>query len=183
METDLSEVKSQQEALRVEVSEALKVIHVKSKPKFENKDDNVKTKVQVAAPKPTPARATAVESPPVVPPTVQQNKAGDIPPMLERDNLLFVGDSILHNANFNVIENSTGTNVRTAKAYAADYDLKTRFPNKNVVYVARNEAKKKPYKYVFLQSPSVHITNLNTMTMMMLASTCTKTWLKNLLRK
>ena len=41
MENDLSEVKSQQEALRVEVCEALKVMNEKTKPKFENKDDNV----------------------------------------------------------------------------------------------------------------------------------------------
>ena len=65
LETDLSEVKNQQEALRVEVSEALQVMHVKNKPRCENKDDNVKTNEQVAAPKPTPAPATAVESPPV----------------------------------------------------------------------------------------------------------------------
>ena len=83
-------------------------------------------------------------------------------PLLERDNLLLVGDSILHNANFKVIENATGTNVHTTKAYAADYDLKSRFPNKNFVYVARNAARKKAFKYVVLQSPSVHITNLNT---------------------
>ena len=83
-------------------------------------------------------------------------------PFLERDNLLLVGDSILHNANFKVIENATGTNVHTTKAYAADYDLKSRFPNKNFVYVARNEARKKAFKYVVLQSPSVHITNMNT---------------------
>ena len=50
MENDLSEVKSQQEALRVEVCEALKVMNEKTKPKFENKDDNVNTNARVAAP-------------------------------------------------------------------------------------------------------------------------------------
>ena len=81
---------------------------------------------------------------------------------VQREHILFVGDSVLHNANFRVIEKATGANVKTAKAYAADYDLKSRFPNKNIVYVARNEAKRKPFKYVFIQSPSVHITNLDT---------------------
>ena len=195
METDLSEVKSKQETLRVEVSEALKGL-------MEN------TSTQVAAPKaqpapaaeptPTPAPAATPIPAPTATPSMAPAAAPSAPaatpspgprkeaaispvssappfephhpvenspfdrPMLERDNLLFVGDSILHNANFNVIEKATGTNVKTAKAYAAEYDVKTRFPNKNIVYVARNETKKRAFKYVFLQSPSVHITNLNT---------------------
>ena len=51
----------------------------------------------------------------------------------ESVQILFVGDSILHNANFK---------VHTAEAYAADYVLNTRKPNKNFKYVARNAAKK-----------------------------------------
>ena len=50
METDLSVVRTQQEAHGVELAEALKLMNEKSKPKFENKDDNVNTNARVAAP-------------------------------------------------------------------------------------------------------------------------------------
>ena len=83
-------------------------------------------------------------------------------PAPQKDQILIVGDSITHNANFRVAEIATNTTIKTAKAYAADYDLNTRKPNKNVRYVARNEARKKPFKFVLLHSPSVHILNLNT---------------------
>ena len=68
----------------------------------------------------------------------------------------------MHTANFREIEKASNKNVRTAKAYAADYDLNSRFPNQNMIYVAKKEVKKKPFKFVLLQTPSVHITNLNT---------------------
>ena len=80
----------------------------------------------------------------------------------QNEKILFVGDSILHNANFRVLEKVTKKTIHTAKAYAADYNLKTRKPNKNFKYVARNEAKKQEFEYAVLQNPSVHITNLNT---------------------
>ena len=83
-------------------------------------------------------------------------------PAPQKDQILIVGDSITHNANFRVAEIATNTTIKTAKAYAADYDMNTRKPNKNVRYVARNEARKKPFKFVLLHSPSVHILNLNT---------------------
>ena len=68
----------------------------------------------------------------------------------------------MHNANFRILEKVTNTKVFTSKAYAADYDLRTRQPNKNMKYVAKQETKKRKYKYVVLQCPSVHISNMNT---------------------
>ena len=80
----------------------------------------------------------------------------------QKEKILFVGDSILHNAKFRVLEKATKKTIHTVKAYAADYDTKTRRPNKNFKYVARNTARKRDFDYVVLQSPSVHITNLDT---------------------
>ena len=68
----------------------------------------------------------------------------------------------MHNANFLILEKVTNTKVFTSKAYAADLDLRTRQPNKNMKYVAKQETKKRKYKYVLLQCPSVHISNMNT---------------------
>ena len=81
---------------------------------------------------------------------------------ITKDQILIVGDSIAHNANFRVAEIATNTTITTAKAYAADYDLNTLKPNNNVKYVARNKAKPEKFKCVLLHSPSVHITNLDT---------------------
>ena len=68
MEQDLPEIKSQQEALRIEVSEALKVLPEQSKAKFENKDDNVDTFASVTAPKPPPVLSPGI---PAAPPAVK----------------------------------------------------------------------------------------------------------------
>ena len=68
----------------------------------------------------------------------------------------------MHTANFREIEKASNKNLRTAKAYAADYDLNSTFSNQNMMYVVKKEVKKKPFKFVLLQTPSVHITNLNT---------------------
>ena len=80
----------------------------------------------------------------------------------QKEKILFVGDSILHKANFRVLEKATNKTIYTAKAYAADFDTKTRKPNQNFKYVARNTARKRAFEYAVLQSPSVHITNLDT---------------------
>ena len=80
----------------------------------------------------------------------------------EKGKILFVGDSIMHNANFRMLEKVTNTTAFAAKAYAADYDIRTRKPNQNIKYVANQETRKRNPKYVVLQCPSVHITNMNT---------------------
>ena len=82
--------------------------------------------------------------------------------MVSKPKVLVIGDSITHNANFRLLEKATSTTIHTAKAYSADFDVSTRFPNKNVKYVARNAARKKSFKVVMMQSPSVDITNINT---------------------
>ena len=111
-----------------------------------------------SAPEPRTAASTPSLSPGTQPRAVSPPET----PASQKDQILIVGDSIAHNANFRVAEIATNTTIRTAKAYAADYDLNTRKPNKNVRYVARNQAKKKNFKFVLLHSPSVHISNLNT---------------------
>ena len=123
MEHDLPELKSQQEAIRVEVSEAMKASTKHGNTRVEKDADTLSAAGPPHPPQPrVPAPAR---------PTTKAATVGPAPPatkpFLERDNLLLVGDSILHNANFKVIENSTGTNVHTTKAYAADYDLKSLF--------------------------------------------------------
>ena len=48
--------------------------------------------------------------------------------MIRKEKVLVVGDSITHNSNFRLLEKATNRVILTAKAYAADFDVNSRFP-------------------------------------------------------
>ena len=52
-----------------------------------------------------------------------------------KPKVLYIGDSVAHNANFNIVEAETNVRVRTVKAYSSVYDKKAKWPKKNVTDV------------------------------------------------
>ena len=76
--------------------------------------------------------------------------------------MLIVGDSLVHNSNFRLLESVTNTTIKTAKAYSSAWDNTARFSQQNVTDITKNELKKSAYKRLVLGSPTVDITNLNT---------------------
>ena len=79
-----------------------------------------------------------------------------------KPRLLLVGDSILHNTNFNIIERVTNSTIKTSKAYSAAWDNGARFKHQNVTAVVKNELEKAPFDHLVLSAPTVDITNLDT---------------------
>ena len=79
-----------------------------------------------------------------------------------RPKILMVGDSVLHNTNFRVVEKATHSTIKTSKAYSSSCDKDAKFKDKNVTDVARNELEKTPCDYLVLGAPTIDITNLNT---------------------
>ena len=76
--------------------------------------------------------------------------------------MLIVGDSLVHNSNFRLLESVTNTTIKTAKAYSSAWDNTARFSQQNVTDITKNELKKSAYKRLVLGAPAVDITNLNT---------------------
>ena len=129
-------------------------------------EENVWRKPKVSQPHHQPVN-NEVKGPRTISDVTIANDDGKQAPIIHQDmrnkaRVLVVGDSITHNSNFRLLEEATNTVVHTAKAYAADFDVNSRFPNKNFKYVARNSAKKRKFNMVLMQSPSVDLTNLNT---------------------
>jgi hypothetical protein len=52
--------------------------------------------------------------------------------------VLYVGDSLAHNANVREVEVVTNTTIKTAKAYSSAWDVSARFKDKNVTDVVKN---------------------------------------------
>ena len=85
---------------------------------------------------------------------------------LEKQKILYVGDSISLNVNFPKIESRTSTRIRTKKAYSAAFDTTAKYPHKNVVDVTKDALEDTPlddkYSQLVIGAPSVDITNLDT---------------------
>ena len=75
---------------------------------------------------------------------------------------LLVGDSIVHNANFRIIEEVTHSSIKTSKAYSSVWDKDARFKHLNVTDVVKNELGKAPFEHLILASPTVDISNIDT---------------------
>ena len=83
--------------------------------------------------------------------------------------LLYIGDSISANADFDTLEKATENKFIKVKAYTAVYDTETneakhpaKFPAANFHDVITNEVKKRNFKHLVVQAGSVDISNLNT---------------------
>ena len=85
---------------------------------------------------------------------------------LQKDRLLFVGDSVAHSVNFGLLEYNTNTRIKTMKAYSAVEDLKARWPHKNVTDVTATALLNVPdddkFTKLVLAAPTVDISNLDT---------------------
>jgi hypothetical protein len=85
------------------------------------------------------------------------------------EHILYVGDSISSNANFNTLEEATETKFIKVKAYSAVHDTEAntvksaaKFPEANFTDVIPRELNKRKYKHLVVQAGSVDISNLKT---------------------
>ena len=85
---------------------------------------------------------------------------------LQKPNILFVGDSIAHNANIANVEKQTKTRIKTRKAYSSARDNTARWPKKNVSDIVPealvNTFEEDEFTHLVLAAPTVEITNIDT---------------------
>ena len=84
---------------------------------------------------------------------------------LQKPKLLYIGDSIAHNVNFNRLEGKTTSRIRTRKAYSSVMDTKAKYPMKNVTDVTKATLFEVPeddkFSHLVIAASSVDITNIN----------------------
>ena len=102
---------------------------------------------------------------PPAPPRAAQFKRKKSP-FMEKPKVLYIGDSIAHNANFARLEKVTKSRIRTVKAYSSVEDIKARFAHKNfsdiTPSVLIDTFEEDAYTHLVLAAPSVDISNMNT---------------------
>ena len=85
---------------------------------------------------------------------------------MKKPRILYIGDSVAHNAEFNNIEMVNRCRMRTMKAYSSVNDGRARWVKKNFADVAPLALKKTheddPYSHLVLSAPTVDITNIDT---------------------
>jgi hypothetical protein len=85
---------------------------------------------------------------------------------LMRNKVLYIGDSVAHNADFNTVERESNIRIRTVKAYSSVKDDKEKWPRKNMTGVTppalMKTRKDDDYTHLVLSAPTVDITNLDT---------------------
>ena len=130
----------------------------------------------IPAPELPPSSAAKTQCPPNNPrprPATTDNISGAPPPTrkrkskyLSKPKVLYIGDSIAHNAEFGNLEFATNSRIRTMKAYSSAYDVKAKFPKKNVTDITRSALcdtqENDAYSELVLSAPTVDITNLDT---------------------
>ena len=119
----------------------------------------------------SPPRRSSSPLPRTAPSRQTSGAAPNIPSSSTREQkqILYIGDSISANANFNALEAATEAEFVRVKAYSAVHDTVSndakraaKFPASNFKDVIPNELKKKKYECLVVQAGSVDITNLNT---------------------
>ena len=85
---------------------------------------------------------------------------------LRNPKILFVGDSVAHNANFARVEKETKTRIRTVKAYSSVNDQRAKWPKKNYSDVTPkalvNTPEEDEYTHLVIAAPTVDISNIDT---------------------
>ena len=85
---------------------------------------------------------------------------------LSKPKVLYIGDSIAHNVDFNTLEKTTNTRIKTAKAYGAVFDNNAKYPQMNMTDVAEEALDKikneDEFTELVLSAPTIDITNLDT---------------------
>ena len=88
---------------------------------------------------------------------------GASPPLTQMDdkvNVLYVADSIGSHCDFQLIEEATGVDIITKKAYSSVEDMRAKWPEKNFKDVVPVQLAQGNYNHLVMQAPSVEITNL-----------------------
>ena len=109
-----------------------------------------------SGPKPTPTRNQ--NNPSKEPKPTQKKRKTKY---LQKPKVLYVGDSVAHNANFAIIEKDTNSRIKTVKAYSSVEDTKARWPKKNLTDVTQNALKdtneEDKYSYLVVAAPTATI--------------------------
>lgn len=79
-------------------------------------------------------------------------------------SVLFVGDSIAHNVDFDFIEKKIDYKLIVEKAYSAAHDKSAKYPDLNFTDVVRNKLNETSSKILILHGGSVDITNMDAQT-------------------
>ena len=85
---------------------------------------------------------------------------------MNKPKVLYIGDSIAHNANFAAIEKETNSRINTIKAYSSIKDSRATWPNKNLTdvtpFALTNTYEEDAYTHLVIAAPTVDISNMNT---------------------
>ena len=80
--------------------------------------------------------------------------------------MLYIGDSVGHNADFSGVERAVNGRIRTRKAYSSVHDARAKWPKKNfmdITPLALMETREDdPFSHLVLAAPTVDISNLDT---------------------
>ena len=94
----------------------------------------------------------------------------ELPKMFSRFTpVLYVGDSVGHHVDFDLLRKETNCHITALKAYSAEYESNElsiaelpRFPKQNFGDVVKAKLKCSPFRYLVMTGGSVDITNLKT---------------------
>jgi hypothetical protein len=85
---------------------------------------------------------------------------------LAKPKVLYIGDSVAHNAEFNSIEREANIRIRTVKAYSSVFNDQAKWPKKNITDVTPSALmktwKEDEYTHLVVAAPTVDISNLDT---------------------
>ena len=85
-----------------------------------------------------------------------------------KPKVLYVADSVGHSASARILEEYSGSRIKTARAYSSVYDLKARWPERNYTDVVKDNLEnpgRENFDVVVMTAPTVDITNLDTSTL------------------
>ena len=113
-----------------------------------------------------PPQSTVTSTPPPSPPNFGYRKyLKRKTTFLKKPKVLYIGDSVAHNADFAHIERVTKSRIRTVKSYSSVQD-RARWPSKNIADVTESSLQstqnEDPYTHLILSAPTEDISNLNT---------------------
>ena len=84
---------------------------------------------------------------------------------MNKPKVLYIGDSIAHNADFAHIEKESKTRIRTVKAYSSVNDRRAKWPKKNCTDVTQkallNTREDDEFSHLVVAAPSVDISNID----------------------
>ena len=119
---------------------------------------------QATTPPPPPATWTSGLGPAAPARPVRSKRKRSV--YLQKPKVLFIGDSVGHNANFASLEKGSKSRIKTVKAYSSVEDSNARWPDKNFSDVTPaaliNTPEYDAFSHLILSAPTVDISNLNT---------------------